>query len=75
MTKKKFGKILLLSGIPHFIIWTVCAGIFELPDHTLPHFMLWWILGIMFICIPAGYLIEGVTPKDTWKTIIKYINE
>ena len=75
MTKKKFGKILFLSTIPHFIIWVVFAAIYKLPDHRLPHWILCWLLGILLLYVTSAYLMEQITPKETIKSIISFINE
>lgn len=76
MTKKKAGKILVLSTIPHFLLWLPVGVILDNPEkHYLPSFMLWWLLGILSICATGIYISKNLTPKDTWKSIVDFINE
>lgn len=75
MPKKKLGKILLLSTIPHYLIWMICIPIFEISPNKLPVWMVLWVLGIFLLLIPAVYMSEETTPKQTWKDIINFINE
>lgn len=74
MTQKKFGKILLLLSAPHLLTWGITGSIIFGNDF-LPAWMFWWLLIIFINAIVGGYLAEETTPKQTWKAIIKFINE